>query len=74
MMGPLNDPLKEPSTMTTVSIIGLDIAKFSFSVHGYDGAGRTVVKRALKRAQVLGFFAQLAPCSVALEACCSAHR
>lgn len=60
--------------MTTISIIGLDIAKFSFSLHGTDGAGRTVVKKALKRAQVLGFFAQLPPCAVALEACGSAHH
>jgi transposase len=59
--------------MTNVSIIGLDIAKMSFALHGYDSAGRTVVKKALKRAQVVGFFAQLPPARVALEACASAH-
>jgi transposase len=60
--------------MTNVSIIGLDIAKSSFALHGYDCAGRTTVKKALKRAQVLEFFAQLPPCRVGLEACASAHH
>jgi transposase len=60
--------------MTNVSIIGLDIAKSSFALHGTDSAGGTVVKKALKRAQVLEFFVQLPPCRVALEACASAHH
>jgi transposase len=60
--------------MTHVTTFGLDIAKSSFALHGTDAAGRTVVKKALKRAQVPGFFAQLPPCRVALEACASAHH
>jgi transposase len=56
-----------------VSTIGLDIAKSVFQVHGVDAAGEVVVVRKLKRSQLLGFFAGLAPCRVGLEACASAH-
>ena len=60
--------------MTQITIIGLDIAKNSFAVHGFDGEGRTVLAKTLKRPQVLPFFAKLAPCRVGLEACASAHH
>jgi transposase len=72
-MVPLNDPTKEPSTMSMITTIGLDIAKNSFAVHGFDVEGVTVLAKALKRAQIAGFFAKLAPCRVGLEACASAH-
>jgi transposase len=73
-MGPLFDPLKEPSTMMKISTIGLDIAKSSFSAHGFDEHGHTVLKKDLKRHQVLAFFAKTGPCRVGLEACASAHH
>jgi transposase len=60
--------------MDTITTIGLDIAKNSFAVHGFDAGGVTVLTRELKRAQVLAFFAKLAPCRVGLEACASAHH
>ena len=60
--------------MTKITTIGLDIAKSSFAVHGFDAEGKTVLKKELKRAQVLPFFAKLAPCRVGLEACASAHH
>ena len=60
--------------MTQISTIGLDIAKRSFAVHGFDAEGRTVLKRELKRAQVLPFFAGIESCRVGLEACASAHH
>jgi transposase len=60
--------------MTKISRIGLDVAKSVFQVHGVDEADRPVVKRKLKRSQVLGFFGGLEPCVVALEACGSAHH
>jgi transposase len=53
--------------------IGLDLAKTVFQVHGADGEGRPVLRKRLRRGQVLGFFAQLPPCLVGLEACASAH-
>jgi transposase len=44
-----------------------------FQVHGADGTGRAILRKKLRRAQVLEFFGQLAPCVVAMEACSGAH-
>ena len=41
--------------MQTVVTIGLDLAKSVFQVHGVNGEGESVIKRALRRSQVLGF-------------------
>lgn len=59
--------------MTQISTIGLDVAKKLFQVHGVDAAGAVVVRRTLRRAQVLTWFARLPPCRVGLEACATAH-
>jgi transposase len=56
-----------------LTTIGLDLAKAVFQVHGADDRGRTVLKKQLKRAQVLAFFANLTPCKIGMEACGSAH-
>lgn len=56
-----------------VSTIGLDLGKRVFHVHGVDAAGAVVVSKRLRRSEVLGFFAGLAPCLVGMEACGSAH-
>ena len=53
--------------------IGLDIAKNVFQVHGIDAAEKVVVRKQLRRGQVLKFFAALPPCLVGMEACASAH-
>ena len=60
--------------MMKISTIGLDIAKMSFAVHGFDAEGKTVLKKELKRTQVAPFFARLASCRIGLEACASAHH
>ena len=59
--------------MQTIATIGLDIAKSVFQVHGVDAAGQVVVRRQLKRRQVLAFFAKLPPCLIGIEACASSH-
>lgn len=59
--------------MRKISIIGLDIAKSVFQVHGDDSAGNPVLTRRLKRREVLAFFKKLERCVVALEACGAAH-
>jgi transposase len=59
--------------MSTTAIIGLDIAKNVFQVHGADANGAPVLKRQIRRGQILAFFASLPPCVVALEACFTAH-
>jgi hypothetical protein len=61
------------STMTPVAIIGLDIAKSVFQVHGVDAAGQVVIRRRLMRGRVLAFFEKLKPCLVGIEACSSSH-
>ena len=55
-------------------MIGMDLAKSVFQVHGVDGAGRVVIRRQLKRGQVEKFFAKLEPAVVGMEACGSAHH
>jgi transposase len=60
--------------MTQITTIGLDIAKNSFAIHGFDAEGKTVLKKELRRAQVLPFFARLEACRAGLEACASAHH
>jgi transposase len=57
-----------------VTTIGLDLAKHWFQVHGVDAAGKVVVKRRLRRAEVVGFFKGLEPCLVGMEACATAHH
>ena len=60
--------------METVTTIGLDIAKSVFQVHGVDAAGQMVIRRQLKRRQVLAFFQRLPACLVGIEACASSHH
>src|SRR2546425_3957084 len=62
----------EPS-MSEVTTIGLDVAKHVFQVHGVDAEAATVLRKQLRRAQVLAFFSRLPPCLVGLEACATAH-
>ena len=63
-----------PKIMTAkIATIGLDLAKTVFQVHGADGDGLPVVRKKLRRGQVLEFFASVPPCLVGLEACASAH-
>lgn len=56
-----------------LTTIGIDLAKNVFQVHGADEKGKTVMKKQLKRTQVLAFFAGLVPCKIGMEACGSAH-
>jgi transposase len=51
----------------------LDIAKNVFQVHGIDAAEKVVVRKQLRRSQVLAFFKALPPCLVGMEACATAH-
>jgi transposase len=60
--------------MGEISMIGLDIAKNVFHVHGVDASGTPTLRRQLRRGQVEKFFAKLSPTLVGLEACGSAHH
>jgi transposase len=59
--------------MQAITTIGLDIAKSVFQVHGVNAVGQVVIRRQLKRRQVMAFFRKLAPCLVGIEACASSH-
>jgi transposase len=56
-----------------ITTIGLDIAKNVFQVHGIDAAEKVVVRKQLRRGQMMKFFAVLPPCLVGMEACATAH-
>jgi transposase len=60
--------------MKTIAVVGLDLAKSVFQVHAIDGEGKVVVRRQLRRGEVLRFFDVLSPCLVGMEACASAHH
>ena len=57
----------------SVTIIGLDIAKSVFQVHGADDAGNPLIRRQLRRRDVLRFFANIERCLIGVEACHSSH-
>jgi transposase len=60
--------------MQLISVIGLDIAKSVFRVHGVDAAGQVVMRRQLRRRHVLAFFQNLPPCLIGIEACASSNH
>jgi transposase len=64
---------QERPSMNEITTIGLDLAKSVFQVHGVDATGRAVLKRQLKRKDVLAFFKKLPPCLIGMEACATAH-
>ena len=57
-----------------ITTIGIDLAKAVFQVHGVDERGKTVLRKQLKRKDMLSFFANLQPCLIGMEACGSAHH
>src|SRR5580693_4694424 len=56
-----------------ITTIGLDIAKNVFQVHGIDAAEKVIVRKQLRRGQMLAFFKALQPCLVGMEACATSH-
>ena len=59
--------------MSEVTIIGIDLAKRVFQLHGASGDGSVVFRKKLSRGQVLAFISQQSRCGVAMEACATAH-
>ena len=59
--------------MEEVSIIGIDLAKRSFQVHGARPDGSVAYRRKLSRGKLLSFIASQPGCTLAMEACASAH-
>ena len=65
---------KSIQKLSSVTRVGLDLAKRVFQVHAVDSNGEVVVTRKLARGQLVGFFSELPRCVVAMEACPSAHH
>jgi len=59
--------------MEKVTTVGIDLAKAVFSLHGVDGAGRAVLRRTVRRDQLVEVVAGLSPCLIGMEACSGAH-
>jgi transposase len=58
----------------SATIIGLDLVKNVFQVHGVDAVGKPVLRKRLRRSEVPQFFAALASCLIGIEACGSGHH
>jgi len=56
-----------------ISTVGLDLAKNVFQFHGVDEAGEVVVRKTLRRRQMMPFFSKLEPCLIGIEACGTSH-
>ena len=56
--------------MNKISVIGIDLAKNVFQVHGVDAKGKPVLRKQLKRTQMKRLFTQLPPCRIGMEALC----
>jgi transposase len=56
-----------------IAVLGIDLAKHVFQLHGVDAHGRAVVSKRVSRAKLAETVVQLAPRVVAMEACCGAH-
>jgi len=65
---------KEKASMEAASIIGIDLAKNVFQLHGAAADGTIVFRKKLSRPQFARFMADQPPCRVAMEACASAHH
>ena len=57
-----------------VTTVGIDLAKNVFQVHAVSRSGEVIVRRALRRAQVIPFFAKLPSCLIGMEACGTSHH
>jgi transposase len=60
--------------MQDVTLIGIDLGKHSFHVHGQDRQGKALLRKKFGRKQLIEFFATFHACTVVMEACAGAHH
>jgi transposase len=65
---------KSISNLSSVTQVGLDLAKNVFQIHAIDALGAVIVAKPVRRGQLLKFFSALPACVVGMEACSSAHH
>lgn len=67
-------PQDQGASVMQITTVGVDLAKHVFQIHGIDDEGQVVLRRRLRRAEVIPFFAGLTPCLVGMEACATSHH
>ena len=60
--------------MQDVTLVGVDLGKHSFHLHGQDARDKIVFRRKVSRKQLIEFFATFHACTVVMEACAGAHH
>jgi transposase len=74
-MNEITTKVIQNASVEVITIIGIDLAKNVFAIHGINGAGKAIlVKPNVRRDQLLDFLAQLPPCTIGMEACTGAHH
>ena len=56
-----------------ITVMGIDLAKNVFQLHGIDAAGKPVLRKKVTRAKLSDFVMHLSPCLIGMEACASSH-
>jgi len=62
------------NAQSQLTVLGIDLAKSSFQLHGVDAGGGSVIKKTLSRNKLVQFIAQLPPCTIGIEACGGANH
>ena len=65
--------IKERGEIMNIARIGIDLAKQVFQIHGVDRTEKVLLRKQLRRSQMLDYFSKLTPCLIGMEACGSAH-
>ena len=65
--------MKHNNAKGDIVVLGVDLAKMSFQLHGVDGAGRVVLKKKVTRKKLSALITNLPSCLIGLEACGGAH-
>jgi len=65
--------MKHDNPKGELTVLGIDLAKLSFQLHGVDDEGNNILKKKLNRNKLCEFVAKLPPCVIGLEACGGAH-
>ena len=65
--------MKEDNAKVAIKVLGIDLAKKSFQLHGVDEKSQTILKKKLTRSKLTTFVSNLEPCLIGLEACGGAH-
>ena len=60
--------------MEQITTVGIDLAKRVFALHGVDAVGSVVLRRTVRREQLMEVVAGLPPCRIGMEACAGAHE